>query len=138
MPGVIAVVARRNMKPTKMDLEFWAARKAPMWARTMLKFPPNPGKHLQAAIEFRGDVVRITELARHARPGTTVPLRQVRRDYLREASNAVNVLGMVRRRGERLGDYMRTAAIEYATSQPSRANIYRRWLRRMEKRTQTQ
>lgn len=120
------------MKPCGMDLQFWTARNAPTWARTMLKQPPDAVAALHWAISFRGDKTRAAELERHRRPGRFLRQRDVdtRRNIL-EKGNAVAVLKMVRRRGASLPDYMASAAREYKELQPKRANTYTRWLRRM-------
>lgn len=112
-------VGLTSMKPSSLDLQFWSALNAPAWARTMLKHPPNISSALHSAIEFRGRATRLVD------------------NYSREASNAVHVLRLVRKRGQRLSDYMRTAAIEYAQSQPPRAATYARWLRRMERKAKS-
>lgn len=116
------------MKPCGMDLQFWAARNAPTWARTMLKYPPSPALSLHAAINFRAKAPLLLEAAARAKPGTST--RRVGHD----AGNALSVLRMARKRGENLRFYMIEAAQKYKHVQPERANTYNRWLRRMEQR----
>jgi hypothetical protein len=120
-----------------MDLQFWAARNAPSWARTMLKYPPNPGALLHAAINFRGTLARKKEIARHAMPGKRIRFDKYKdhnyNEHL-EKGNAIAVLGMARRRGADVYLHMIEVARAYKHVQPERANTYNRWLRRMEQR----
>lgn len=113
------------MNITQADGSFWQAVKAPTW----LAGNKRPNKVASLHMAINGHAKAPYKLGQVTKPAIA-RLREARM----EKSNALNILGMVRKRGEDVYLYMIQASIEYKSVQPKRCATYRRWLRQIEQR----